>query len=134
MLATTLDVNMILGRGKIHERSVPDGHLPIRSGLDVSIELGGRSLIRYVIDPSETYKTGPTFVCPTPYGVKDVCSFLALPNPTQKRRWVVLIDPKLVNAIQGPRYCAMGQGIEYILTDGYPSSAILHPPWAIELH
>jgi hypothetical protein len=63
----------------------------------------------------------------------EVVGYLALPNPTSLRKYVLFLDPRKINRVQEPKWCAMGQGIEYILPDGYDASAIIGVPWAVEV-
>lgn len=131
VLATKLDELML--HTKIAHFTTPDECLPIKPGAEVAKELGGRMLLRYVDRPDENGRTTPTYTTPTPYSTDEVVSFLALPAPLSPRRWVVVIDPSEVERIKGPRYCVMGLGIEYILPDGYPSSSLTKPGWALEV-
>ena len=130
-LATSLDELML--NGKIAAKGTPDVALPIRTGDEVADELGGRMLLRYVCEPDETSKSTLTFVCPTPYSPEEALGYLALPSLRTPRKWVVVLNPRRIPNIQGPRWCAMGQGIEYLLPDGYTTAAIANPGWAIEV-
>ena len=107
--------------------------LPLRSGVDVYNELGGRMLLRYVNDPLEAGKARETYVSPTAYSIDEVAGFLALPNPKSLREHVLFLDPRKINQIKGPTWCVQGQGIEYLLPDGYDKSAIIGVPWAVEV-
>jgi hypothetical protein len=114
---------------------VPDHRLPKRSGREVAAELAGRLLYRYVpyTGVHEKGHSGPTFVCPTPYAGGDIIEWLALPRPDLVRDYVLLLDPALIAEIQGPRWCSLGGGIEYILPNGYLEDAIIPPSWAVRV-
>lgn len=113
----------------------PVSSLPVRTGQEVAAELGGRPLLRYVPFDlvHESYRHTQTFVCPTPYSPDDMASFLALPNPALRREFVIVLDPVKIQRIVGPRWCDLGQGIEYVLTDGYDPDAIMAPGWAVSV-
>lgn len=132
-LATELDSRMLDKR--IALVGTPVGSLPVRPGSEVADELGGRLLLRYVPVQfvHEKYRDTMTFVCPTPYASEDLGSYLALPNPTLLREFVIVLDPAKLDSIAGPRWCDLGQGIEYILTSGYPQAAIVAPGWAVRI-
>lgn len=132
-VATELDTRML--RKSIASTQVPLELLPLRKGEEVASELAGRALLRYVGDRNvhENHHAGPTFVTPTPYGVNDLHAYLALPGPRTLRTHVVWLDPARLTAIRGPRWCDLGSGVEYILTEGYSSEAILSPGWAVEI-
>lgn len=130
-LATSLDKIMLSGKISSGDTALED--LEVKSGTQVALELGGRMLLRYVVDVKESSKVGPTFVTPTPFSADEVTSYLALPNALARREWVVVIDPSKIDNILGPRWCSMGQGIEYILPDGYSPAAIYGPAWALEV-
>jgi hypothetical protein len=131
--ATQLDARML--RKSVASNDVPLDLLPLRTGEEVAQELAGRALLRYVDDRNvhETGHAGPTFVTPTPYSVEDLHGYLALPGPRAMRTHVLWLDPTRLTAIRGPRWCDLGSGIEYILTKGYSSEAILSPGWAVEI-
>jgi hypothetical protein len=130
-LATEMD-SLMLG-GKIAPKGVPDAALPIRSGSDVADELHGRMLVRYVIDAHEPPRSMATYVCPTPLSTEELDAFLALPRPGVRREYAIFLDPTRIDNIQGPRWCSMGQGIEYILSAGYKASAIMAPGWGVRI-
>ena len=114
----------------------PEASLQLRSGNDVSQELGGRLLVRYMLRKQVgQFASGSSvkhFVTPTPLARTDIGSVLALPNVTVPRRWAILIDPLHVADIQGPRWVRGGSGIEYILPAGFPGSAVWLG-WEIEV-
>jgi hypothetical protein len=90
-LAKKLDAKML--EGKIADEWVPIDQLPIRPGREVAEELGGRLLLRYLIDAHDIGVPIPTFVSPTPYSVEEVSYSLALPRPDLARRYVLFLDP-----------------------------------------
>ena len=130
-LATSLDQEMIeqVRKVTIAGRTILDHHLPIKSGTDVANELGGRYLLRYVlprqvglfVDGSDV----PHHVTPTPYAPRETVSYLNLPRPREPRRHVMLLDPRRIPVIQGPRWVRLGKGIEYILPRGFPRNAVV---------
>jgi hypothetical protein len=44
----------------------------------------------------------------------------------------MLLNPAEVDEIQGPRWVRAGSGIEYVLPNGFPSSAVLLG-WPIQI-
>lgn len=134
-LATALD-SQLLESAPIATRGTPTDALPVRSGFDVAMnDLKGRAFMRYVpSDLAHEDRDGtPTFVSPTPYAPSDLIAYLALPAPHLRRDFVILIDPELVEQVQGPRWCELGSGIEYVLPNGYQQRAVLKPGWAVQL-
>ncbi|WP_236666518.1 hypothetical protein [Nocardioides baculatus] len=103
--------------------------MPDRAGIDVAFDLGDRYLVRYLVASQLTEFLGgssrPHWVTPTPLSPVDVISWLALFAPTKPRHHLLLIDPAKVEAIRGPAWVRLGQGIEYYLPDGFPQEAIV---------
>ena len=130
-LAKKLDAKML--EGKIADEWVPIDQLPIRPGREVAEELGGRLLLRYLIDAHDIGVPIPTFVSPTPYSVEEVGYSLALPRPDLARRYVLFLDPRRIDYLQGPRWCNLGSGIEYVLPNGFERGAVLDPGWGVEV-
>jgi len=141
-LATMLDQEMleVVQRAHIHPRRTPLDQMGPRDGATVAKELGGRYFLHYIqryqVGRYTTGRTGQTFVTPTPYSPEETIHFLTLPNPTQPREYVVLLDPKELRDVYGPRWTALGPGIEYILASGFDQKAIVAslgatPPWEI---
>ena len=135
-LATQMDHYML--DKAIADHTVPAPRLPRKSGQDVSIELGGRQLLRYVdlyrVHEAHDGRVGvPTWVTPTPFATDDVVHYLDLPAPEKRRTHVIRLDPRLVDVIMGPQWVGLGMGIQYYLPDGYSSAAIMHPGWAHEV-
>ena len=137
-LATVLDQEMLetIRKVSIADRSTPDAALPIKTGTDVATELGGRYLLRYVLkDQVGTFMDGSTrshWVTPTPYTSRDATAFLALPAPNRLRRFVMVLNPAEIPRILGPRWVRLGQGIEYLLPNGFPTTALVSG-WELEL-
>ena len=132
-LATQLDARML--DKSVAPPGTPVASLPMRPGTEVAIELGGRPLLRYVDYNAvhETSRATSTFVCPTPYTAEDQTEYLALPRPDLTRDFVIVLDPAKIDSIAGPRWCDLGEGIEYILTAGYDETAIMAPGWAVKI-
>jgi hypothetical protein len=107
LLATTLDEEMLLTRGvHIYSSATPYATLESnpKKGSEVAIEIGGRLLLRYVIKPQVVEKDchDRVFVTPTPYAPDDTVSFLALPRPSSKRDYVMLLRPEKIECIPRP--------------------------------
>ena len=130
-LATALDWEMLeVSRGvHIASGATPDNELPLKQGREVSIELGGRYLLRYVLpDQVGLYTNGSNkrhFTTPTPYAPEEANHYLCLPSPKALRLFVILLNPYEISAVQGPRWVRLGRGIEYLLPNGFPRSAIV---------
>lgn len=137
MLATSLDISMLERRGvRIFPGPTPDKSLPHKTGVEVSRELGGRFLLRYVLpDQLGRYTAGSLdvhWVTPTPYAPLDLVPYLFLPNPKRIRTHVMLLNPVHIPTIAGPRRVNLGEGIEYLLPDGFPKQALV-APWEKEI-
>ena len=130
-IATKLD-ELMLANG-IADPETPDHDLPLRTGAEVAAELGGRKLLRYTADVNETSRPGQTFVCPTPLSSEEVGHWLNLPRRDLRRPYVLFLSPQFMAEIQGPRWCNMGLGIEYILPRGYTEDVIHGQPWVVEV-
>jgi len=108
-----------------------------KNGDDVSKELSGRYLLYYLrgqdVGRYTTGRKGTTFVTPTPYSPEETILFLCLPRPAEPRDYAILINPSKLPKdyeVYGPRWVALGSGIEYILKDGFTEDAIVAPPGA----
>jgi hypothetical protein len=135
-LATQQDEYM-LGK-KIMHHAIAADNLPVKTGVDVFNELGGRQLLRYVDVYSVHEPRGgrvgqPTWVTPTPLSADEVDHYLDLPAPEKSRTHVVRLDPRLIPAIAGPQWVGLGMGIQYLLPYGYSTDAVLFPGWAHEV-
>lgn len=130
MLATLLDQEMLSSRGIViapSDTSIPE--LPVCTGSDVyERHLGKRLLLRYIMRKQyDEFLHGSSrshFVTTTPYPADEAVSSLALPQPTP-RRYVLILDPREIARIAGPRWVRFGTGIEYFLPDGFPRRALL---------
>jgi len=131
LLATSLDILFLQHRRVDQTPDIwPEGHLsdmPVRTGADVAAELAGRKLLRLTTNQHEGPRAGmktwltPTAICPECAG-----QMLHLPNELAQREWAILIEPSLVEELQGPRRPIMGVGIEYYLPKGYGEDAMVH--------
>jgi hypothetical protein len=140
LLATNLDRHMLEERGTVILPGVtPDHAVPSKSGAEVFEELGGRCLLRYLLpgqgDTAEKLSQiqgRVQWVTPTPYSPEETIAMLALPAPEQLREYVLILDPRRIREIQGPRRILLGHGIEYILPNGFPQEALVLP-WPTEV-
>ncbi len=116
--------------------------LPLKSGADLFQELGGRLLIRYLATQQvglfSKGDSGKHYTCPTVYPAHELNRWLLLPSPQRKRAYVLLLDPRRIPTIRGPQWVAGPGGIQYILPDGFPQSAIVVPgapqgSWELDL-
>lgn len=132
LLATNLDWYMLENRGTpISSGVTPDEEFPVKSGEEVFEELGGRFLLRYLL-PSHTRVSledmgKKHWVTPTPYSPEETIEMLALPAPTRPREYVLVLDPRKIDEVQGPRQVLFGGGIEYILPRGFSREALVLP-------
>jgi len=136
-LATSLDEEMLLAWGvSIAPSTTPDSKLPSKLGRRVAAEIGGRLLLRYLLASQVGIHTSGSkdrhFVTLTPYAPSETVRCLALPSPKLKREFVLLLKPEEIPRILGPRWIRYGIGIEYILPDGFPLSALAFP-WEVEI-
>jgi hypothetical protein len=137
LLATNLDWHMLDQRGTmIVAGTTPDDEVPSKNGREVFAELGGRFLLRYLL-PSQTaiFSAGAEtkqFTTPTPYSPEETVAMLALPSPRESREYVLILDPRKIEEVRGPRLVLFGQGIEYILPNGFPEAALVLP-WPLEV-
>lgn len=136
-LAITLDEEMLHSSGTtIYPGITAPSSLPKKTGAQVSKELGGRLLLRYLLATQIGIFYGGSnklhFVTPTPIAPADTVSILALPAPGTSRDFAMLLDPKQIPDIWGPRYVRAGQGVEYLLPSGFPQSALVLP-WEVQI-
>ena len=130
-LATTIDKHM-LGAVPLAPMAVGPRGLAQRTGAQVADELGGRLLLRYVVDPQGPYGSGstdPHWTTPTAYSPSETLTWLALPG-TNAREYVWLLDPARIAEIWGPREVFGGHAVEYYLPRGFSATALMLP-WAI---
>lgn len=102
-----------------------------KTGVRVAEELGGRYLIRYsTTDKNDEYKdarAGRFYTTPTPYSSKDTIDWLCLPHAGFARTYFSLFDPSKIHVILGPRWIRLGDGIEYVLSEGFEEDALVTP-------
>lgn len=138
LLATLLDQEMLENRGTItiSPSLIPDDLVPSKNGRTVFKELGGRFLLRYLVPAQlKAFQMGGTgihWVTPTAYQPEETISWLALPALSEPRRHALVLDPRKIAVIRGPRWVRLGAGIEYILPNGFPQQALVLP-WPIEV-
>lgn len=136
LLTTLLDQVMLENRITITPASTPDAEVPLKHGKTVFDELGGRFLLRYLVPTQiEAFRAGGKgvhWVTPTPYSPEETIPWLALPALGEPRRHVLLLDPREIKVIRGPRWIRLGGGIEYILPNGFPKKALVLP-WPLEV-
>ena len=133
VMATLLDQELleVVGGVGIAGRGTPDSELRLKSGSEVSRELGGRYLLRYMLAGQlGRYVNGSGaqhYVTPTPYAPEETVPWLGLPAASEPRTHVMLLDPRYIPALLGPRWIRFGMGIEYLLPDGFPGEAVVGP-------
>jgi len=133
-LATMLDQESLEARGvSIAGRLTSEAKLEVRSGSEVARELGGRVLLRYLLEEQVDFFTNGSisrkhWLTPTPYAPSETIAWLALWVPNRPRRHVMLLDPARIDAIKGPRWIRFGRGIEYFLPTGFPEQALMPVP------
>lgn len=102
--------------------------------------LDNRYLLRYVL-PSQLgeFTNGSNarhWLTPTAISPEDTVSWLALPAPKEPRTHAMVLDPLDVlesgRRILGPRWVRLGNGIEYLLPDGFGKSSLVEK-WEIEV-
>lgn len=136
-IATLLDVEMFkAGQILLDEGHVLDMSSP-RPGHEVSRELNGRCVLRYLrrhqVGKFAYGTDDPQCVTPTAYTPRDAVQWLALPSPLDPPSFVLFIDIASVPKVLGPRRVRLGGGIEYVLPEGFPAQAVIHPGWEIEI-
>ncbi len=129
-MATLLDQEHIERSAAIAPRGQDVKAMPDRPGNEVSLELGGRLLVRYLTDSQVTeFLSGSTgrahWTTPTPIAPEAVVPWLALYAPTVARRHALILEPAKIPVIRGPAWIRLGQGVEYFLPDGFPADAIV---------
>ncbi len=139
-LALQLDYRMLKGNITVHASAgqpiappdTPGDALVVKNGLQVSAEVGGRYLLKYLLPwQVGTYRHGsdePAYFTVTPLG-PETPKYLAPPASQWTRTHVLLLDPKLLPPswdVRGPRWIAMGGGLEYFLPQGFPTEALVN--------
>lgn len=113
----------------ISPSSISVTSMPDRVGSDVAREVGGRYLLRYLVDSQLTSFTsgdgGSHYVTPTPIAPEDVVHWLYLPSAHVPRNHALVLDASKIPIIRGPGWVDMGSGIEYYLPHGFPQVAIV---------
>jgi len=114
----------------------PDNALTLKDGATLARELGGRYLIRYLhsdqLGTGQQGSVAPCYVTPTAYSPEDCVRWLALPNPAHPREFALILDPSKIPAALGPRWVRLGDGIEYLLPQGFPPEALVLP-WEVRI-
>ncbi|WP_055599916.1 hypothetical protein [Streptomyces aureus] len=135
LLATNIDAQMI-GHRNIAPPDTPIEDLPVRNGDEIGRELGGRVLLRYCsLTDLSTFRLGTTreiYTTPTPYPPDQVISNLELPGVALERPFALVLDPRSLETVAGPRFIWWGLGIEYILLAGFEPKSILSK-WEVVL-
>lgn len=129
-LSTLLDQEQIEMNGSIGPHVGDVETMPDRSGVEVAEELGGRLLLRYLVDAQITeFLDGSEdrshWVTPTAIAPADVIDWLALFAPHLPRKHALLLDPSKIPTIRGASWIRLGSGIEYYLPVGFPRDAVL---------
>jgi hypothetical protein len=100
-----------------------------KSGQDVYKEIGGRYLLRYVREwQVGSFQNGSGnfhYVTPTLYRSTDAVAPLFLPAGDRPPPFAMLLDPRKIPEIWGPRFVYLGFGIEYVLPMGFTKQAIV---------
>lgn len=141
-LAATLDVEMLHRSVTLPRTPVAPATTPVsdpsylKSGFTVAHELGGRYLLRYLLDDqTDQFLDGSTrrhWVTPTAYKPSETITWLALPTPGRPRNYALLLRPDRIDKIWGPRWVRFGHGIEYILPNGFTDNALAQD-WPLEV-
>ncbi|MFJ1709572.1 hypothetical protein [Kitasatospora sp. NPDC088346] len=133
-LATNLDLEMLEWAASMG--NVADAALPKKSGLDVYEEIGHRHLLRFVMaEQIGAFKDGSIqkhFTTPTPYPPDEIVDILHLPAVHRPRLWALVLDPREIPNIYGPRLVRWGHAIEYLLPDGFPEEALVSR-WEVQV-
>ena len=133
-IATTLDFLFFDRRRVRIGRYLTTATRPApRSGVNIARQLGGRLLARYITEAEAMSMTGPTgrttesYATPTAYSPEEAPIWLITPASRSVRPFVILLDPNEIDWIIGPLQVGPAAGIQYILPNGYPPSAIVVP-------
>jgi hypothetical protein len=132
VIAGWLDWEMLRTRKVIiAEAGEPAASLPMKRGEDVFAELGGRFLLHYLVRANlGRWLNGADrsiYTTPTPLAPRETLINLVLPGPQEPRQYFLMLDPREIPTIAGPQWVAAHTGIQYILPDGFPRSAIVVP-------
>lgn len=134
VLATWLDGEMFNRRTPsvpIAPAGLHVSDLPRKTGLEVFDETGGRLLAKYII-PYDIGRyrggaSGQHWLTLTAYSPSEAAIWLALPSPNVPREYALLLDPRRIPTVYGPQWVAQPGGVQYIVLDGFPASAIVVP-------
>jgi hypothetical protein len=103
-----------------------------KTGHEVSVELGGRYLITYLLPwQVGTLLHGAdhlVYFTPTVLSRTEI-GYLATPSTHIIRTHALLLDPNKLPSgytVLGPRLIDMGGGIEYLLPNGFPREALVN--------
>lgn len=130
---------------KIAPAGTPLKNLPKLNGPQLQRQLQNRILLKY-LRPNQIGKlligvNTRQYVTPTPYSPRGAVRWLALPRPNIPPGYVLLLRPRELRNIWGPRFVLLGGGIEYILEDGFEKKAIFRispdpgrSQWEISIH
>ncbi len=129
-MATLLDQEQIEQTTAIVARPQDVRDMPDRRGVDVAAELGGRLVVRYLVDSQvDEFTHGSNdrghWVTTTAISPEDVIFWLALYAPRDRRRHALLLDPAKIEIIRGPAWIRLGPGLEYYLPNGFPEDAVV---------
>ncbi|MER6368267.1 hypothetical protein ABT255_07785 [Streptomyces mirabilis] len=134
-MATSLDLEML--QWNIHIAKTPIANLPKKSGVEVYEEIGHRQLIRFLTpDQNGAFRKGSGekhFTTPTPYPADEVIEILHLPGIDKPRLWALILDPRKIPTILGPRLVRWGFAVEYVLPDGFPQEALIESLWEVRV-
>jgi hypothetical protein len=136
-IATLLDEEMLAVHGAlVAPPSTPDSALPKKTGAQVAAEIGDRFLFRYLRRSQVGHFRGGSgdlhYLTPTAYSRRDAVRWLALPAPERPPTHLLVVDPRAVATVLGPRRVRGGAGFEYLLPNGFPPSALLMT-WEMEI-
>jgi hypothetical protein len=128
-IATILDQEQIELTNAIAPRTQDVQQMPDREGKDIGIELGGRLLVRYLVESQvDEFLDGSLnrghWVTTTAIAPEDVVHWLHLVAPRVPRRHALLLYPAKISIVRGPAWIEGAPGLEYYLPIGFPKEAI----------
>ena len=92
-----------------------------------------RYLLKEALSTASEGTAKVIYVTPTPYSPTDAVELLMLPAEDRSREHAMLLDPRNIPVVLGPRWVQGGFGIEYILPRGYTQDAIAIRPWSLRM-
>lgn len=144
-MPTAADIAQILDEEMLGEHGVtilgsPVPTTSLSKCTNLANEVGDRLLIKYIregehlrYNPSAPFRMlGPQYVTLTPFDRDEAASRLNMPSFLSGPMYLVLLEPSKVEA-WGPKRVRGGTGIEYVLVNGFDSSAIVPPGWPIRV-